>query len=538
VHVAHILVAVSPGASPVDTAKAYAKIDSIYNAITRGKADFGKLAAQFSDDRGTRDRNGDIGFMTALQTVYPFENAVYSTPVGKVSAPFRTQFGYHIVKVLGKRPARGEVQVAQILLATPKSKGEEGVALARRRADTVERLLREGVSFDSLVERYSEDRLSIAQHGVLAPFGAGRMVPAFEDAAFALKKPGDVSAPVQTDYGFHIIRLISKTPLKPFDSLRESIARSVENDSRAQIARDQFMAKIKRQHGFREYPEAFNAIVARMKALPDTGARAHAFVAEDFNNMNQPLFELGGNKYLQSDFMRFAQNVTGARLNGPKQSILSDVYKLYVDRTVNDYEEHHLAETNPDFRNLMEEYRDGIMLFDLMDRNVWTKASRDTVGLKRYYEVHKDKWQWEPGFKGTVYHFKNEAGMKKGMEVLKKHPDAKDEELYRAVNTESEADVLSIQRGRYEFSHFTDVPQASITAGKLSAPVRDANGGYTVVRADKVFSQPEPKTLDEARGYVVAEYQDALEKAWNARLRAKYPMKVDEAVFRSMVKGQ
>jgi peptidyl-prolyl cis-trans isomerase SurA len=178
------------------------------------------------------------------------------------------------------------------------------------------------------------------------------------------------------------------------------------------------------------------------------------------------------------------------------------------------------------------------MLFDLMDRNVWTKASRDTVGLKRYYEVHKDKWQWEPGFKGTVYHFKNEAGMKKGMEVLKKHPDAKDEELYRAVNTESEADMLSIQRGRYEFSHFTDVPQASITAGKLSAPVRDANGGYTVVRADKVFSQPEPKTLDEARGYVVAEYQDALEKAWNARLRAKYPLKVDEAVFRSMVKGQ
>jgi peptidyl-prolyl cis-trans isomerase SurA len=538
VHVAHILIAVSPGAPPADTARAYSKIDSIYNAITKGKADFSRLASQFSDDRGTRERGGDIGFMTALQTVYPFENAAYITPVGKVSKPFRTQFGYHIVKVLARRPARGEVQVAQILLTTPKSKGEEGIAFARRQADTVERLLRQGISFDTLVSRYSEDKLSIAQHGVLAPFGAGRMVPAFEEAAFGLKKPGDVSAPIQTEYGFHIIRLISKSPLQPFDSLRQEIAHRVENDSRSQIAHDEFLAKMKRQNGFKEFPAAYDALVARMRQLPDTGAQAHSFLAENFRDMNQPLFELGGRKYMQSDFMRFAQNVTGARINGPKEPVLSDVYKVYVDRTVNDYEEHRLAETNPDFRNLMEEYRDGIMLFDLMDRNVWTKASRDTVGLKAYYEAHKDKWQWEPGFKGTVYRFKNEESLKKGMAALKKNPDAKDEELYRAVNTESEADAISIQHGRYEFAHFTEVPQSDISAGRLSAPAREASGGYTVVRADKVFNQPEPKTLDEARGYVVAEYQDALEKSWNARLRAKYPMKVDETVFRSMVKAQ
>lgn len=536
VHVAHILISCTQNASPADTAKAYAKIDSIYNAIVKGKADFAKMAGQFSDDRGTRESGGDIGYLTSLQTIYPFENAAYQTPVGKVSAPFRTQFGYHIVRVLDKRPARGEVQVAHILIATPKSKGEEGIAAARRRADSLETLLRKGVPFDTLVTHFSEDKLSVADKGVLQPFGAGRMVPAFENAAFALKKPGDISAPVQTEYGFHILRFIGKTPLKPFDSLKDNISRRIENDGRAQVARDQFMAKIKQQHGFKENPAAFRALMDRVAALPDTGARANSFSAADFRRMDAPLFELGGNKYTQSDFMSFAESLTHGRLNGPKSGVMTDIYKLYVERTVNDYEEHHLAETNTDFRNLMEEYRNGIMLFDLMDRNVWGKAGRDTIGLRSFYARNPNKWQWEPGFTGAVYHFKDEAALKKGMAILQKNNTAKDEEMYKVVNAEGTVDALNIQHGHFEFSRFKDVPQSGIVKGKLSTPVKATDGSYTVVRAENIYTQPTPKTLDEARGYAVAEYQDTLEKTWNAELRAKYPVKVDEQVFRSMVK--
>lgn len=536
VHVAHILISCSQAAPAEDTARAYAKIDSIYKAITKGKADFAKMASEYSDDRGTRDNGGDIGYMSALQTIYPFESAAYNTPVGKVSAPFRTQFGYHIVKVLDKRPNRGEVKVAHILLLTPKSKGEAGVEAARRRADSIEMMLRRGESFDKLVAVYSEDKLSKGEKGELPAFGAGRMVPAFENTAFALKKPGDISEPVKTEYGYHIIRLIERIPLKPFDSVKDNIARRIENDGRAQVARDEFMAKIKKQHGFKEYPANLKPVMDRIAALPDTGVRANTFQASDFSKMNQPLFELGKNKYLQSDFMRFAENLTRGRIAGPKTSVMNDLYKLYVERTVNDYEEHYLAETNPDFRNLMEEYRDGIMLFELMDRNVWGKASRDTVGLKEFYAAHPNKWQWEPGFTGTVYHFKDEASMKKAMAVLQKNTKAKDEDLYKAMNIEANPEAVNIQHGHFEFSRFKDVPQSNIVKNKLSTPVRGADGSYTIVRADEVFNQPTPKTLDEARGYVVAEYQDSLEKSWNAQLRAKYPVKVDEKVFRSMVK--
>jgi peptidyl-prolyl cis-trans isomerase SurA len=439
------------------------------------------------------------------------------------------------VKVIEKRPSRGEVQVAHILIATPKSKGEAGVTAARKRADSVMAMLHKGVPFDTLVARYSDDKLSLAQHGVLEPFGAGRMVASFDNAAFSMKKPGDVAGPVQTDYGFHILRLLSRTPLKPFDSLQESIRRRVENDSRSSIAHDQFMYKIKQEHGFKEYPEALKPLVARIATLPDTGANANTFHASDFNHMTAPLFVLGGQSYLQSDLMKFAEGLTHGRVNGPKSSILYDIYRLYVERTVNDYKEHHLAENNADFKNLMEEYRNGIMIFELMDRNVWSKASKDTIGLKTFYAQQKGKYQWEPGFSGGVYRFKDEASMKKGVALLHKN-NVKDEEVYKALNTESTPDAVIIQRSHYEYSRFKDVPQSAIVKDKVSEPVRNSDGSYTVVKADNVYNQPTQKTLDEARGYAVAEYQDALEKQWNASLRAKYPVKVDEPVFRSMVK--
>lgn len=536
IRVSHILVSVSATALAEDTAKAYARIDSIYKAAIKPKADFAALAAT-SDDRGSRASGGDIGYYTALQTVYPFENAIFNTPVGKISKPFRTMFGYHIVKVTDKRDARGEVEVAQILLATPKARGEAAEAQAQKRADSIVAAIRNGASFESMVTKYSEDRLTIQKGGVLPAFGAGRMVPEFENAAFNLKKVGDVSAPVKTEFGYHIIKLLNRIPLKPFDSLQDAIKRRVENDGRNQVAQEMFMNKIKQQNGFKEYPAAFDAIVSRFESLKDTGTNAGRLNSNDFPNFESPVFELGGNKYLQSDFLQFAQNLTRGRISGPKKSVMIDIYKLYVDRTVNDFEEHRLTEKNPDFKALMEEYRSGIMIFELMDRNVWGKAGRDTAGLKAFYAKNPNKYMWEPGFSGAVYHFKDEASMKKGVSLLQQKGGAKDEALSRALNPEGSAmDAFTVDRGRYEFSKFKDMPQSSIQQGKVSPAVKVADGTYTVVVADKVFNAPVAKTLDEARGYAVAEYQDVLEKEWNASLRSKYPLKVEEPVFKSMVK--
>jgi len=529
VDVAHILVSCTPG---MDTAAPYKKIDSLYHLIETKKVDFETLAKACSDDKSSKDNGGDVGFFTALQTVYPFENAAYETPVGKVSKPFRTQFGYHIVKVLDKRADRGQVQVAQILIEVPKSKGEEGLAAGRKRADSVEAMLKSGASFDELVKKYSDDKFSVNENGVLKPFGVGHMVPAFENAAFGLKKPGDISEPVQTSYGFHILKLMDKKPLPPYDTLYATLKRKVENDSRAQTARDRFFEKIKEKNGFKEYPENLNSVTVKLLSVPDTGKKGKVFNPDDFKQMTKTLFTLAGTNYTQADFVNYAATLTHGRLNGPKGAVIHDAYNNYVNSVVNNFEEHKLVQENPEFKSLMEEYRDGIMLFELMDRNVWSKAAKDSVGLKAYFDKHSSKYTWEPGFEGAVYKFKNKDAYDSGMAMLK--GGMTDEQMVKTLNSKTNPDRVSEQRGHYEFSHFKDATQTELQMNKTKV-ITSASGQYTVVIAKEVFNTPTAKTLDEARGYVVAEYQDYLEKQWNEKMRREYPVKVNETVFKSMV---
>jgi peptidyl-prolyl cis-trans isomerase SurA len=531
VHVEHILVSCTPG---TDSTAPYRKIDSIYHVIESGKATFEDMAKDFSDDKGSKDRGGDIGYFTALQIVYQFENVAYSTPVGKVSKPFRTQFGYHIVKVLEKRADRGQVQVAQIMIQVAKSQGDKSIAAGKMRADSVEAMLKSGVPFDELVKKYSDDKYTVADNGVMKPFGTGKMVLPFENAAFALKKPGDISEPIQTDYGYHIIKLISKIPIAPYDTLYPTLKHKVENDSRAQTARDHFFNKIKEKNGFKDYPENIAEVSNKLIATPDTGRNAKTFVADDYKYMTKPVFTLAGKNYSQFDFVKFFEGLTRGKLNGPKNAIVHDGYTTYVNNVVNDFEEHKLVEENPEFKSLMEEYRDGIMLFELMDRNVWSKAAHDSEGLKAFYESHKNKYMWEPGFEGSVYKFKNKASLDTAMGLIE-GSRVSDDSLVKMMNTTSSPDRVSIQRGRYEFSRFKDATQAELTANKKKI-TPNSNGGYTVVIAREIYNSPGQKTLEEARGYVVAEYQDYLEKQWNEKMHKEYPLKVNETVFKSMVK--
>jgi peptidyl-prolyl cis-trans isomerase SurA len=531
VRVEHILISCTPGS---DTVAAYRKIDSIYHQIESVKTDFETMAKTYSDDKGSKENGGDIGYFTSMQTVYPFENMAYGTPVGKISRPFKTQFGYHIVKVLDKRADRGQVKVAQIMVMTPKSKGEEGVAAAKLRADSIEVMIKHGIPFGDLVAQYSEDQYSVKDSGVLKPFGAGRMVLAFENAAFELKKPGDVFAPIKTEYGYHIIKLINKIPLAPYDTIFPQLKHKVENDSRAQTAKDRFFEKIKEKNGFKQFNPAVSEVEERLMAIPDTGKTAKTIVASDYKNLTRPVFVLAGRNYLQSDFVVFLEKLTHGKLNGPKNAVIHDGFNMYINYVVNDFEEHKLVDENPEFKNLMEEYRDGIMLFELMDRNVWSKAAHDSAGLAAFYDGHRSKYMWEPGFEGGVYKFKTRPLLDSGIAMLRAG-NVSDEEMVKEINTSTHPDGVSIQRGRYEFSRFHDATQADLSRDKIKV-VLSSSAPFTVVVAKEVFNSSGQKSLNEARGYVVAEYQDYLEKQWNEKMRKEYPLTVKQAVLKTLSK--
>lgn len=531
VRVAHILVSCPPGGDTVAPRK---KIDSIYKLIDTKAQTFEALAAALSDDKGSKDKGGEIGYITSLLYVYPFENASYNTPKGKMSAPFRSQFGYHIVKVLDRRVDKGEIKVAQIMIQVVKSKGEEGIKSARMRADSVMAQLKAGARFEDLVAKYSDDKFTVNDSGVMKPFGAGRMVQVFEDAAFGIKKAGEVAGPVQTDYGFHIIKLLAKYPLKPYDTLYPQLKRKVENDARAQTAKDIFFEKIKGQNGFKEYHDNYTELYNKLLAIPDTGATAKSIILDDYRSMNKPVLVMAGKNYTQNDFVAFLFNLTRGKLNGPKPTVIRDAYSLYVNNLVTDFQEHKLVEENPEFKTLMTEYKDGIMLFELMDRNVWSKASKDSAGLKAFYETRKGKYMWESGFEGAVYKFKNKAAFDTGM-IMIPQKRYTEEDIAKAINTTDRPDGVTVQRGRYEFSRYKDATVNDFASSNIKVIPGD-NGSYTVVAAKQVFATPVPKSLDEARGYVVAEYQDFLEKQWNDKMRHDYPIKVNETVFKSLVK--
>ncbi len=528
VKVAHILVSVKPND---DTVQAYRKIDSIYNEVAGNKADFAEMAKRYSEDKGSAANGGEIGYITALQVVFPVENAAYETPVGKVSAPFRSQFGYHIVKVEDRRKSQGQVQLQQIMIGTPKSKGAEGVTQAEATIEELKAKLKKGASFDKLAEEYSDDKFSKSKGGMMEPFGVGKYTPAFESAAFALKKPGDIAGPIETEYGVHLIRLVKKIPLQPFDSIKDNLTRRVENDSRATLAKEAYQNKIKNQFGFKDHSENLPAVI---NAMPADTVKEKVFNADDFKNYTAVLFEVGGKKYTQYDFVQYASGITRGKIIGSRETAVRDLYKMYQNAILNDLQQEDLEKNNTEFKNLITEYRDGILLFDLMDKNVWSKASRDTIGLAEFYEQNKSKYNWQPGFDGTVYQSGSEVDLEKLHTRLNSGADAT-EALKEINDVADNKSRISQQSGRFEFSRFP-VDKSNFAEGKATKVFKNEDGTFSAVFVAKVYNEVMPKTLDEARGFVVADYQDYLEKKWNAELRAKYPLKVDEKVMKGIVK--
>jgi peptidyl-prolyl cis-trans isomerase SurA len=531
VHVAHILINVPRGTE--DTVAAFRKIDSLYKAVQKG-ADFGAIAKAVSDDKPSGAKGGDVGYFTALQIpAYAFESNAYTTPAGGVSLPFRTAFGYHIIKKLDERNSRGEIQVAQIMINVKKSEGEAGDKAGKAKIDSILTALKKGANFDNLVERFSDDKFSKNTKGVLATFGVGQMVPEFENAAFALNTPGSLSEPVKTEYGYHIIKLINKTPIRPFDSMKNELKKRIEKDGRIDVAREQYTYKIKQKLNYKDYPAALMELI---NAIPDSTLRNGTFNGSDYKQYNKNLFEMTGTVFTQSDFAHYIQDYTKGKIYGAKEVTLKSLFKNYNEKALYDFQENKLIDENEEYRNLLTEYKDGIMLFELTDRMVWSKASQDTTGLDQFYKANKSKYMWPANLvKANLYRTQDEEYAKR---VVKALNDPKvnqtQEEVGKAANGDGPQNKVVYENGKFERSRFPE--KLKLEAGKYAPYYKNDDGSYSIVDVKEIYPEPTQKTLGEARGYVISDYQEYLEKQWIASLEATYPVSVKEATLKSMIK--
>ncbi len=390
INASHILLTVGPDAAPEDTLAAYNRLIELRKRAEAGE-DFGALAQENSQDPSAADNKGELGYFTAMQMVYPFEDAAFKTPVGQLSQPVRSRFGYHLIKVHDVREARGEVKVAHIMVRTTPGMPKADSLAAKQRIDAIYKRVQKGENWDKLTSEFSEDANTAANGGELPSFGTGRMIPAFEEVAFALDTPGAIAKPVMTPYGWHIIKLLDKQGLPPYESMEQNLRNKIAKDSRSELNKAAFLKRIKKENNFTEVEATKTAALANATEELLQGKWNYT---EGDKALKQELFTIQGKPYTVADFYTFAKAEQRPRTTGTAQHALTLLYDDFVKKSLLDYEKANLENKHTDYKMLVKEYHDGILLFQLMDEKVWTRAMEDTVGLQAYFNQHRDKYKW------------------------------------------------------------------------------------------------------------------------------------------------
>ncbi len=544
IRASHILVRVSPNASPADTLKAWEKINRIRSEILHGM-NFGQAAVKYSEDpsardikaipgkrRGRRGNHGDLGFFSVFNMVYPFEEAAYNTPVDSVSKPIRTRFGYHLIKVTDKRPAMGVAEVEHIFVALKPGYTKADSLAKAEKIQEIYQKIKAGMPFEEAARKYSEDRGSADNGGKLPRFSSSRIVPQFVEQIDKLK-PGQISKPFETIYGFHIIKLLDRKRPGSFKQEEARLKEQVARDQRAQKSKEVVLNRIKKENNLRIYQDAKTAI---FQAIDTTVLSGHFKTENLQGSRNHALMEIGKKEpkiYVQQDFARFVEKNQHKGHYTNKAIMLDHLFKQFVDQNCLDYENRHLEDFHPDFKALMQEYHDGILLFNLMDKMVWSKAVKDTTGLKNYYAQHHKKYKHGAEVEAFIFSVpKNNLHQLDS--IFKQYPDKA-----RLIDSIAKLKVvipgLKTDSGTYQKGDNKLIDNTPWKTG-LSKPQPSEVGNRVRFIFIKKVIPPGEMSFDEARGLVASDYQDFLEKQWIAQLRRKYPVKVNEKVLNKLIK--
>lgn len=527
IRASHILLKIGPDALPKDTLKVYNKILDIRKQAMKG--DFAALAKKYSEDPSAKDNGGDLGWFSTLRMVYPFETAAFNTEVNKISQPVRTRFGYHIIKVVDQRDALGEMRAAHIMVKTGPEAPQEQIEEAKTKIMEVKELLDKGQNFEDLAKKYSEDRGSANKGGALPIFGTGRMVPEFEAAAFALKEDGDYSDPVLTEYGWHIIKRLERMPVASFEDAEKNLRSKVAKDSRSQMSRTVVLNRVKKENGFKENRKNLDAVLAVL----DTTLIEGQWDAAKGENLTGMLFSIGDKKYTQADFCNYIGTHQTRRRKEDLAVIMNGMFNKYVEESLIAFEEAQLPEKYPEYKALLKEYRDGILLFDLTDKKVWSKAVKDTAGLKAFHEENRDKFMWGKRLDAEIYYCQKDSIIEPLAKALKKKAkkgSPTKDELLKEFNANSALN-LRIESDKYEENEEEILEKVKWEKG-IQGPFK--NGDNQVYVLVNEVLEPQAKTLKEARGLVTAEYQNHLEKEWINELRNKYKFEANEELLKQI----
>jgi peptidyl-prolyl cis-trans isomerase SurA len=527
IHTSHIFISFINKVGVADTAAAGKITNDIYEKLKKGE-DFFKLAQQYSSDPAAKTNKGDIGFITVFTLPYEFENIVYNTAPGKFSEPYKSKIGYHIFKNIGERKAVGKIKAAQILLAFPPGVDDAGKKKIARLADSLYQRLLKGDDIAKLASQFSNDYISAASGGMIPDFGVGQYDPEFEKVVFALKN-GQISKPFTTSHGYHIVKRINSGPVATDPKNKaymEELKGKLNASDRMQVAKNAVIERALKKIPVKNYSYSEKELMMLSDSLLDN-KRMNSKVSI---KRSTPLFSIGDQVYTVDNFITYAQtwryrsDGTGAK---PFQQVLNE----FTHHQGEEYYRSHLEDFNPDFRSQMDEFKDGNLFFEIMQREIWGKAQNDTVALEAYYEQNKNRYNWKQSADAIIFFCSDENSEKTLYDQVKKNPSA------WKTASDAFAEKVVADSSRYEFEQIPNAGSSDLQAGVVTAPViNKTDGSASFAYILKTYPTDMPRNYADAKGLVINDYQTELEKKWVAELKKKYLVKIDEKVWQEIAK--
>ena len=523
IRASHILFTLDENAIPTDTLKIYNQALEVRKKALAGE-NFETLAVKFSQDPSAKDNKGDLGYFSAFRMVYAFESAAFKTKVGEISMPTRTRFGYHLIKVVDSRNNPGEVTVAHIMIAKAPTDTAADTEKAKTTIQDIYSKLKQGENFESLAGQFSQDKTSASKGGLLPRFGSGQLSSEeFESAAFGLTTQNSYSEPFQSQFGWHIVRLIEKHPIKTYEESERDLDTKIRKDDRSRLITNSLNEKLRKKYKFTRNNQVYNRIVSLVTNKFYTSEWS---LPKDLKEYNETLLSIENKKVSERLFLSDLESQQKSNLKiKPIAKLVDFVYQNFVDTQLTEYYNDNLEKEFPEFANVIEEYRDGLLLFDLMEKEIWDKAKQDTLGLKNYFNANKEKYQWKNRVEVFTASSTKQDIVKKARKLLKSDKSA--DAIKETLNTKEVVNVMTKQETLEEGT--TGFPKNVKMKTGISDIYKDGEF-YFVNNVTKIMPAA-PKTLDETRGRVINDYQQYLEDNWVSDLKREFKVNINQEVF-------
>ncbi|WP_186753857.1 peptidylprolyl isomerase [Echinicola salinicaeni] len=523
VHAKHILLRFPRNANKEDSIAVFRMAQKIKEKAEAGQ-DFEELAIEYSQDPSVSSNKGDLGYFTSLQMVYAFEDAVYNLQEGKISDPVLTNFGYHIIKLEDRKPNPGQVKVAHILVRTDADDPMSEDRSRRKIADIYTELQKENSSWSTVCQSYSEDKDTKNKDGELPWFGIGSFIKEFEQAAFSLNEIGEISRPISTPYGYHIIKLIDTKPIPPYEEMEEGLKSKILRDSRSKLIKSQVQAIQKSKYHYQEHAEN---IIKTKNLLSDQAYEINAIksLLENEGMMDSTLFVIQSEPRKVNDLINFIEN-SGEVVNIAPRNYFQPWLDKYIETSLISTEEKDLTENNDEYRLLIKEYRDGILLFDLMNQMVWQKALLDTVGQEAFYEEHREDYKWEKRADAIILTLNRAELISPAEKFLEEKTYSEDlDESIQAKFVDESPISFELKQGTFEYENHPVLKNINTSDKNLQKLKQD--GKVHLIIIGKTYPEM-PKAFNETKGKVIQDFQESLNNNLISLLRNNYIIQINE----------